>query len=160
MQSATQATGLAPAGFPASSVPGRRIESYRNSSPRLIRLIGLGRIGGSVARAIGQRRFPNVDITTGMQPVGWPQLAGDVAGTPVNAIVIVCSEGDEALFDPRTGKPDALVTFVLLQASAGAVADRGMADADRMANAKMFSDLLVTTPDVDYVADLIDNLAS
>jgi hypothetical protein len=31
---------------------------------------------------------------------------------------------------------------------------------ERVANARGFSDLFVTTSDVDYVSDLIDNLAS
>src|ERR1700730_2216009 len=121
MEFATR-TVVEPTEFPANAVPGRRIEFYRNSSPRLIRLVGLGRVGGEVAGAVGQRGLANVDITTGMQRVGWPQLAGDVLGTSVNMIVIVCGAGDEALFDPRDGRPDALVTFVLLQTAAGVTA--------------------------------------
>ena len=35
-----------------------------------------------------------------------------------NMVVIVCGEGDERLFRPEHGKPDMLVTFVLLQAAA------------------------------------------
>ena len=71
-------------------------------------------------------------------------------------IVIVCAEGDERLFRPEHGKPDMLVTFVLLQSTGSMPA----AGDQRVANARGFSDLFVTTSDADYVAELIDNLAS
>jgi hypothetical protein len=167
MEFATPASAAPAWDAPATFLPGRRIEGYRNSSPRLIRLLGLGQVGSEVARAIGKRRLPNVAVATGMLAVDWPQLAGEIRGMPVNMIVLVCGEGDAALFAPGKGRPDALVTFVLLQNGAGTVASAvagapaGAAAADRrMTNAKNFSDLFVTTPDVDYVADLIDNLAS
>ena len=35
---------------PAAAIPGGRIGNYRNSSPRLIRLLGLGDVGGKVVR--------------------------------------------------------------------------------------------------------------
>ncbi len=73
-----------------------------------------------------------------------------------NMIVIVCAEGDERLFRPEHGKPDMLVTFVMLQS----IGDPRAAGEQRVANARGFSDLFVTTSDADYVSDLIDNLAS
>ena len=69
-------------------------------------------------------------------------------------IVIVCAEGDEGLFRPEQGKPDMLVTFVLLTVNRLAAGDQ------RLAKARGFADLFVTTSDVDYVSELIDNLAS
>ena len=55
----------------------------------------------------------------------------------------------------QRGKPDMLVTIVLLREPTRAQAAR-----DPIANVRGFSDLFVTTSDADYVADLIDNLAS
>jgi hypothetical protein len=93
---------------------------------------------------------------TNGRPVGWDELAEERSGERTNMLVIVCAEGDERLFRPERGKPDMLVTFVLLQDT-----DRMQAAGDeRLANARGFSDLFVTTSDVDYVAELIDNLAS
>jgi hypothetical protein len=136
----------------APDIPGRRIDDYRNSSPRLIRLFGLGSAGGAVVARL--RRRPNVKVVTNTRPVGWDEVADDPARP--NMVVIVCAEGDEALFRPERGKPDMLVTFVLLQSD-----DTPLAPDDRrLADARRFSDLFVTTSDEDYVAELIDNLAS
>jgi hypothetical protein len=141
---------------PAAAIPGCRIEGYRNSVPRLLRLLGLGDVGGKVARSVAERAPPNVAVATNAAPVGWDEIAGEGRGEHNNMVVIVCGQGDERLFRPERGKPDMLVTFVLLQKNGNldAAADR------RLATARSFSDLFVTTSDVDYVSDLIENLAS
>ena len=140
----------------AAAIPGGRIDNYRNSSPRLIRLLGLGDVGGKVVRIVAQRGRANVDVLTDAGPVGWAELAKDRPGTRTNMIVIVCAEGDERLFRPEHGKPDMLITFVLLQHTG----DPHAASEQRLANARGVSDLFVTTSDADYVSELIDNLAS
>jgi len=139
-----------------AEIPGGRIGHYRNSSPRLIRLLGLGAAGASVVRSVAKRGLPNVEVATNARPVGWDDLAEERPGERTNMLVIVCAEGDEQLFRPERGKPDMLVTFVLLQSTGGMPA----AGDERVANARGFSDLFVTTSDSDYVAELIDNLAS
>ena len=135
-----------------TTIPGGRIDHYRNSSPRLIRLLGLGEEGGKVARSLAKRCLPNVEVLTNTRPVGWKDVVQD--SVDANMIVIVCAEGDEGLFRPEQGKPDMLVTFVLLTENRLAAGDQ------RLANARGFADLFVTTSDVDYVSELIDNLAS
>jgi hypothetical protein len=135
-----------------TTIPGGRIDHYRNSSPRLIRLLGLGDEGGKIARSLANRCLPNVEVLTNTRPVGWKEVAQDSAHA--NMIVIVCAEGDEGLFRPEQGKPNILVTFVLL------TVNRMVAGDQRLATARAFADLFVTTSDVDYVSELIDNLAS
>ncbi|MEA2991066.1 MAG: hypothetical protein QOG83_3777 [Alphaproteobacteria bacterium] len=139
-----------------ADIPGGRIGHYRNSAPRRIRLLGLGEAGGKVARAVAKRGLSNVEVMTNAKPVGWDEVAGDQPGERSNMIVIVCAQGDERLFRPERGKPDMLVTFVLLQSAA----EMPAAGDERVADARGFSDLFVTTSDADYVAELIDNLAS
>jgi hypothetical protein len=138
---------------PAMAIPGCRIEGYRNSVPRLIRVVGLGEACSTVARTVAERALPNVDVMTDAMPVGWADVASERSGAHTNMIVIVCAEGDQRLFCPKRGKPDMLVTFVLLR-------NNGSPDDPQVANARSFSDLFVTTSDADYVFDLIDNLAS
>jgi hypothetical protein len=105
---------------------------------------------------VAERGRPNVEVLTNARPVGWDEVAAERSGARTNMIVIVCAEGDERLFRPERGKPDMLVTFVLLQG-----AGRWRTNGDhQLANARGFSDLFVTTSDVDYVSELIDNLAS
>ena len=52
---------------------------------------------------------------TNARPVGWGDIATQRPGERTNMVVIVCGQGDERLFDPTQGKPDMLVTFVVLK---------------------------------------------
>jgi hypothetical protein len=140
----------------APRIPGARIAGYRNSSPRLIRLLGLGEHGSRVAREVAARGFPNVEVETNARPVGWDDIAKERPGERTNMVVVVCGEGDERLFSPTQGKPSMLVTFVVLKESSEAPATDDL----RLAQMRGLSDLFVTTSDSDYVRDLIDNLAS
>jgi hypothetical protein len=139
-----------------ASIPGRRIAGYRNSMPRSIRLFGLGEYGSRIVREVATRDRPNVEVVTGARPVGWDDIAPERPGQRTNMIVIVCGEGDERLFNPAKGRPDMLVTFVVLKEDDEAP----MTDDPRIAQMRGLSDLFVTTSDSDYVGDLIDNLAS
>ena len=139
-----------------AAIPGRRIGHYRNSARRRIRLYGLGRTGASVAQAVGERGLPNVEVRTGSGAAGWTEIAGRDPNPETNMVVIVCGEGDEELFRPERERPSSLVTFVLLQRQGNLLVVRQ----DSVAQARGAADLFVTTSDRDYVADLIDNLAS
>jgi hypothetical protein len=139
-----------------AAIPGRRIGHYRNSARRRIKVYGLGRTGASVAQAVGARGLPNVEVRSGSSAVGWDEIAGAQPDPATNMVVIVCGEGDEELFRPERGRPSSLVTFVLLQRQGNLLVVRQ----DSVAQARSAADLFVTTSDRDYVADLIDNLAS
>lgn len=138
-----------------SAIPGRRIGHYRNSARRHVKLFGLGATGTSIARAIGARGLPNVEVRTGDRAGSWSEIAGQ-PDPATNMVVIVCGEGDEALFRPAAERPRPPVTFVLLQRQGDMLVVRK----DSVSNARSSADLFVTTSDRDYVADLIDNLAS
>jgi hypothetical protein len=140
----------------AAPIPGARMSGYRNSSPRFIRLLGLGERGSRIAREIASRGRRNVEVVTGARPVGWDDIAKERPGERTNMVVIVCGEGDEQLFSPSHGKPDMLVTFVVLTE----IDQIATTDDPRVAQMRGLSDLFVTTSDSDYVGDLIDNLAS
>ncbi len=140
-----------------TTIPGRRIGGYRNSARRHIKLYGLGQTGASVARAVGERRLPNVEVRTGTRAAGWAEITGGAGNArDTNMVVIVCGEGDEGLFRPERERPQSLVTFVLLQRQGNLLVVRQPS----VAGARSSADLFVTTSDRDYVADLIDNLAS
>ncbi len=140
----------------ASSIPGGRIDGYRNSRPRSVRLYGLGQRGMEIARHIGRQAGANVAVKSGSDRVGWHEIAGDMPDPDTNMVIIVCGDGDQALFDADEHKPDSLVTFVLLQKTSNAL----VVGDENFARARSRSDLFVTTSDADYVVDLIENLAS
>jgi hypothetical protein len=139
-----------------ATIPGRRIGHYRNSARRVIKLYGLGQTGATIAQAIGARGLPNVEVRTGSRAAGWDEIAGREPDPATNMVVIVCGEGDEGLFRPERTRPPSLVTFVLLQRQGNLLVVRE----ECVSRARGSADLFVTTSDRDYVADLIDNLAS
>jgi hypothetical protein len=136
-------------------IPGDRIAGYRNSLPRRIRLFGLGERGSRVAHEIAGRAYRNVEVAMDGRPVGWKEVIGQRTET-ADMVIVVCGEGDEWLFRPSHGKPNALVTFVVLQA----VRQTPEAQETLAAQIRGLSDLFVTTSDPDYIGDLIENLAS
>ena len=138
------------------AIPGARIGGYRNSSPRRIRLLGLGEHGSQVAREVAARGFPNVEVITEARPLGWEEIAKERGGERTNMIVVVCGEGDERLFSPAQGRPGMLVTFVVVTEKPNAP----LGDDRQLAKIRGQSDLFVTTSDKDYVRELVDNLAS
>jgi hypothetical protein len=142
-----------------AAIPGARIPNYRNSSQRAIRLVGLGAAASALVSCIARRGLPNVSVTIGDIPIGWPAVTA-ATDRALNMIVIVCHEGDAHLFRPLAGRPDVLVTFVLLQATSHPLVPQDPAFAPELERARACCDLFVTTSDGDYVAELIDNLAS
>jgi hypothetical protein len=148
----------------STAIPGMRISNYRNSARRAIRLIGIGAVASELVSRIGQRSLPNVAITSRSAAIDRSAIAGDAADRDLNMIVIVCHEGDTRLFRPVGGRPDVLVTFVLLQSESYLLAQHGpelRPDVEPdLERARAFSDLFVSTSDPDYVSELIDNLAS
>ena len=84
----------------AAPIPGSRMGGYRNSSPRLIRLFGLGEHGSRIAREVAARGFPNVEVLTDASPVGWDDIAKERPGERTNMIVVVCGEGDDGFSAP------------------------------------------------------------
>jgi hypothetical protein len=139
-----------------ATIPGRRIGGYRNSAQRHVKLYGLGETGTTIARSVAARGLPNVEVRTGTGAAGWDEIAGAQPDPATNMVVIVCGEGDEELFRPERERPSSLVTFVLLQRQGNLLVVRQ----DSVSRARGSADLFVTTSDRDYVADLIDNLAS
>jgi hypothetical protein len=138
------------------AIPGARIAGYRNSSPRRIRLLGLGEYGSQVAREVAACGFTNVEVITEARPLGWEEIAEKRASERANMIIVVCGEGDERLFSPAQGRPEMLVTFVVVTENA----DAPLGDDRPLAKIRGQSDLFVTTSDKDYVRELVDNLAS
>src|SRR5580658_6862803 len=67
-----------------ATIPGRRIGHYRNSSRRRIKLYGLGPTGTSVARAVGARGLPNVEVRSGTGAAGWAEVTGGATDRDTN----------------------------------------------------------------------------
>jgi hypothetical protein len=149
-----------PPALASTAIPGIRIPNYRNSARRAIRLVGLGAAAGELVDRIARRGLTNVATTSRNTPIGWPAVMGETPDHNPNMIVIVCCEGDAHLFRPAPGRPDVLVTFVVLQREGRLLTAHDAGSAPDLERARAFCDLFVTTSDADFVSELIDNLAS
>ena len=149
-----------PPALASTAIPGMRIPNYRNSAQRAIRLIGLGAAAGELIDRIALRGLSNVAIMTRNAPIGWPAVTGETPDRDLNMIVIVCREADAHLFRPAAGRPDMLVTFVVLQREDHLLTAQDAGSAPDLERARALCDLFVTTSDADFVSELIDNLAS
>jgi len=149
-----------PPALASTAIPGMRIPNYRNSAQRAIRLIGLGPAAGALVSRISARDLPNVAVMTRNTPIGWPTVTGETPDRDPDMIVIVCREADAHLFRPAAGRPNVLVTFVVLQREGHLLTARDAGSAPDLERARAFCDLFVTTSDADFVSELIDNLAS
>jgi hypothetical protein len=149
-----------PPALASTAIPGMRISNYRNSAQRAIRLIGLGAAAGELVDRIARRGRPNVATMTRNTSIGWPAMMGETPDRDPDMIVIVCREGDAHLFGPAAGRPDVLVTFVVLQREGRLLTAHDAGSAPDLERARAFCDLFVTTSDADFVSELIDNLAS
>src|SRR6516165_6979016 len=133
-------------------VPGERLGGYRNSRRRRLRVVGLGERGSHIVQEVARRGYRNVVISTDVRRVGWKEIVGGEPTELPNLVIIVCGEGEEHLFGPTHGKPDMLVTFVVLSELACGPADQEAT----AAQIRGLSDVFVTTSDSDYVGDLVD----
>ena len=99
-----------------TTIPGRRIGHYRNSSRRSIKLYGLGKTGATVARAVGERGLPNVEVTH-RQPRGRlePRSRARSPIPPPTWWSSCAAKATRACFGRNASGRDSLVTFVLLQ---------------------------------------------
>jgi hypothetical protein len=140
----------------ASTRRGQRLQSYRNSVPREVKLIGVGQGGLEIVKRIAQARLPNVMPVALSDGAQLAPLDAPVAGRRPNIIVLVYRSGDPVVIPAIIERPAPLVSFVLLEPPCQA--SQGKSETVRWLRA--IADVFVTTSDDDFVLDLVGNLAS
>lgn len=132
--------------------PGIRVVGYRNSVPRIVDVVGLGPEARRLVARLGAMR-PNLRITDR------PSLDATAPGAEpaqANLTVVVHVSGEAVEPWPIPHRPPSSLSFVVIEPI-----DRLRAGRDpALAALRGAADLLVTTPDEDFVADLVDNLSS
>lgn len=135
--------------------PGRRIEGYRNSRPRMVKVMGVGGAASDVVRRYGRSRGANILTPTAVNPDQPESLDARVDGIAPHAVVLVLEGRPERL--PFAIERTAAMLSVVLIEPATAQADHG---AGVLAQVRAVADLFVSTSDPDFVDDLVANLAS
>lgn len=138
------------------SRPGRRIQDYRNSSPRYIKVLAVGDNARAVIEAVNAEQRENVLMTGPLNPHGLQPMDEPVLGIKPHAVVVVHQQGDQDRFPFLIERTASMLSFVVLEKD-GILHERN--ENARVRAIRAIADLFVTTSDPAFVKELVDNLA-
>lgn len=139
------------------SQPGRRIQGYRNSKPRFVKILAVGENAHDIIEEINAAHRNNVLTTGRVIPDGLQPMDEPVSGTRPHAVVVVHEQGDQENFPFLLERTASMLSFVVLEKD-GILRERE--ENDKVRAIRAIADLFVTTTDRGFVKELIDNLAS
>jgi hypothetical protein len=133
--------------------PGRRVVGYRNSVPRIVKLIGLGEAARVLAEDIAAASAGGVIVGPKAAP-GEP-LDAAVSGIVPGAVVVVLHAREVPAQIPFVlERTAATLSVVMLDPSGDGATGNGQTGLRNLA------DMFASTSDPDFVRDLVANLAS
>ncbi|MGK9051104.1 hypothetical protein KXS03_05950 [Neorhizobium petrolearium] len=136
--------------------PGQRIEDYRNSVPRYVKVLAIGKSAESIIGAFNRNR-DNVLTTGPLDPDRRQPMDEPVNGIHPNAVIVVYQKGEEVRFPFQTERTASMLSFVVLEEPNA----RSHGEPNKTLKAiQKVADLFVTTSDQEFVGELIENLAS
>lgn len=135
--------------------PGSRVQGYRNSRPRQVKLIALGHAARALAEDIAASAGPGVLL--GAADASLP-LDAPVGGVQPGALVVVMHALDGAPGLPAVVDRTAATLSVVLLEPPGT---RPGPETQRAANRiRGVADMFASTSDPDFVRELVVNLSS
>lgn len=138
-------------------LPGQRIDDYSNSTPRYVKVLGIGDKARGIVASFTDAHRGNVLVTGNLMLKRPVAMDEPVDGLRPNAVVVVYQKGDEVKFPFLTDRTASMLSFIVIEADD----DDPDAEARRtLREIQAVADLYVTTSDGDFVAELIDNLAA
>lgn len=139
------------------SRPGTRIQGYRNSSPRLVKVLAVGENARDIIEEINADHRDNVLISGPLAPGVLQAMDEPIAGSRPHAVIVVHEQGDRDAFPFLLERTASMLSFVVLEKD-GILREREENGTARRIRA--IADLFVTTTDRGFVKELVDNLAS
>lgn len=137
--------------------PGRRINDYRNSTPRYVKVLGVGETAKTIVEQFNDENRENVLTSGQINPMRLEPMDEPVDGMRPNAVIVVYQNGEQAKFPFLVERTASMLSLIVLDPP-GSKAD---SDASRkIREIQSVADLYVTTSDQDFVAELVNNLAS
>lgn len=140
-----------------SRYPGKRIEGYRNSSPRVVKVLAVGRRARKVVEEINEEERENVLATGSLDPPRRLPMDEPVNGLRPHAVVVVHQQGEPDTFPFLVERTAAMLSFIVLETD-GIL--REQAESRTVRDIRAIADLFVTTSDPGFVKELVSNLAS
>lgn len=137
--------------------PGRRIEGYRNSTPRYVKVLGVGERARAIVESFSEEHRDNILMAGQLNPLQQERMDQPVDGIAPNAVVVVYSRGEQVKFPFLTDRTASMLSFIVLEG----IDDRADPEVNRkVREIQAVADLYVTTSDKEFVAELVNNLAS
>jgi hypothetical protein len=137
--------------------PGQRIDDYRNSSPRYIKVLGVGESARSIVERFNNAHRDNILTTSELDPMRLRPMDEPVDGIRPNAVVVVYQKGEQVRFPFLTDRTASMLSFIVLETAEG---QKDVEASRKVREIQAIADLFVTTSDKEFVTELVDNLAS
>lgn len=139
------------------SRPGTRIQGYRNSSPRFIKVLAVGVNAREIIDQVNAEERENVLLTGPLDPDRLQPMDEPVQGIKPHAVVVVHQQGDQDRFPFLIERTASMLSFVVLEKD-GILRERD--ESKKVQAIRAIADLFVTTSDSAFVMELVNNLAS
>ena len=140
-----------------SRPPGTRIQGYRNSAPRFVKVVAMGPEAEAALAALNRRERDNI-LMSGRVDAGAPlPMDAPVDGVKPHAVIIVHQQGESAAFPFLVERTASMLSLVVLETT-GPLNEQN--ENPTMRRIRALADLFVTTSDREFVKELVDNLAS
>jgi hypothetical protein len=137
--------------------PGKRIEGYRNSSPRIIKVLAVGRNARDVIEDVNEEARENVLVSGSLDPHRLLPMDEPVNGVRPHAVIVVHQQGEPDAFPFLVERTASMLSFIVLETD-GML--REQAESKKVREIRAIADLFVTTTDRAFVRELVSNLAS
>jgi hypothetical protein len=136
--------------------PGVRIDGYRNSEPRHVKLLGIGVAAEDLVRKISDARSGTLQVVDRPRTRSLSVLDDPVDGVKPNAVIVVYQGGDQAPEFPFVIERTAsMLSFIVIETEGNG----GLRNTQRMRDLRAIADLYVSTSDSEFVVELVQNLA-
>jgi len=136
--------------------PGARVQNYRNSQPRSVKLVGVGETARTLAEDVAAEMGSRVIL--GPAPSAAEPLDASVDGVRPGALVLVLHALEStADLPPVVERTAATLSVVLIEPKGTTPGAKVQSTADRV---RAVADMFASTSDPDFVRELVANLSS
>jgi hypothetical protein len=136
--------------------PGKRIEGYRNSSPRFIKLLALGANAETIIAEVNKGERGNVLLSGPLAPNRPMTMDQPVSGIEPHAVIVVHEQGEVDDFPFLIERTASMLSLIVLE-NGGIFSET---QNKTVRDIRAIADLFVTTSDPGFVQELVSNLAS
>ena len=137
--------------------PGTRIQGYRNSAPRYVKVVAMGPKAEAALERLNRNERENILMSGRVDSTKPEPMDAPVNGLKPHAVIVVHQQGESSVFPFRIERTASMLSLVVLE-TVGPLNEQR--ENRTMREIRALADLFVTTTDGDFVQELVDNLAS